>query len=81
MLGSGPGADRDGDGRARGLILVPALSTRWDWYLTRDPAGKVVWCEIEALTPAALSEGDRLLPGHGVGGMNVSLAGGALTET
>ena len=27
----------------------PALSARWDWYLTEDPEGKVVWCEIEAL--------------------------------
>ena len=36
----------------RGLFLVAALSTRWDWYLTQEPAGKVVWCEIEALSPA-----------------------------
>jgi hypothetical protein len=31
---------------------VATLSARWDWYPTREPAGKVVWCEIEAL-PAA----------------------------
>ena len=32
-----------------GLFLVAALSNRWDWYLTEEPAGNVVWCEIEAL--------------------------------
>jgi anti-sigma regulatory factor (Ser/Thr protein kinase) len=32
----------------RGLFLVAMLSTRWDWYLTHDPTGKVVWCELEA---------------------------------
>ena len=32
----------------RGLFLVAALSARWDWYLTEDPAGKVVWCELQA---------------------------------
>ena len=32
----------------RGLFLVAALSTRWDWYRTREPPGKVVWCELEA---------------------------------
>ena len=36
----------------RGLFLVAALSARWDWYLTGEPMGKVVWCEIEALLPA-----------------------------
>ena len=30
----------------RGLFLVEALSTRWNWYLTQEPAGKVVWCEL-----------------------------------
>lgn len=34
--------------RGRGLFLVAALSSRWDWYPTRDPPGKVVWCELEA---------------------------------
>jgi anti-sigma regulatory factor (Ser/Thr protein kinase) len=34
--------------RGPGLSLVSALSARWDWYLTGEPAGKVVWCEIEA---------------------------------
>lgn len=26
----------------RGLFLVAALSTCWDWYLTQEPTGKVV---------------------------------------
>ena len=30
-----------------GLFLVATLSARWDWYLTQDPRGKVVWCELE----------------------------------
>ena len=38
-----PGLDEEG---GRGLFLVAALSARWDWYLTREPAGKVVWCEL-----------------------------------
>src|SRR5216684_2220302 len=31
------------------------LSTRWDWYPTQDPPGKVVWCELATVppTPAA----------------------------
>ena len=32
----------------RGLFLVAALSACWDWYLTQEPTGKVVWCELEA---------------------------------
>jgi len=32
----------------RGLFLVAALSSRWDWYRTREPPGKVVWCELQA---------------------------------
>jgi hypothetical protein len=42
----------------RGLFLVTALSTRWDWYLTQEPAGKVVWCELAAEPPEP-SEGAR----------------------
>ena len=34
----------------RGLFLVAALSARWDWYLTQEPAGKVVWCVLQALS-------------------------------
>ena len=30
----------------RGLSVVPALSKRWHWYLTREPVGRVIWCEI-----------------------------------
>jgi anti-sigma regulatory factor (Ser/Thr protein kinase) len=47
-----PAPDAEG---GRGLFLVSALSTRWNWYLTQHPEGKVVWCEIE----------DEW-PGHGV---------------
>ena len=39
----------------RGLFLVAALSARWDWYPTREPAGKVVWCVLQALSPARRS--------------------------
>ena len=42
----------------RGLFLVAALSARWDWYPTREPAGKVVWCEIEALSPTRRGAGE-----------------------
>jgi anti-sigma regulatory factor (Ser/Thr protein kinase) len=31
----------------RGLLLVAALSTRWAWYATREPMGKVAWCELD----------------------------------
>ncbi len=42
--------DLEGEG-GRGLFLVAALSTCWDWYLTQEPTGKVVWCELEAERP------------------------------
>jgi anti-sigma regulatory factor (Ser/Thr protein kinase) len=51
------GQDGRPDPAERGLILVAALSARWDWYLTKDPAGKVVWCEIEALRSGQLRVG------------------------
>lgn len=35
----------------RGLFLVAALSTRWGWIPTQGPAGKVVWCELDAERP------------------------------
>jgi hypothetical protein len=35
------------DEGGRGLFLVAALSARWDWYPTSEPAGKVVWCEMQ----------------------------------
>jgi hypothetical protein len=28
----------------RGLLLVEAISERWDWYVPPDGTGKVVWC-------------------------------------
>jgi anti-sigma regulatory factor (Ser/Thr protein kinase) len=46
----------------RGLFLVVALSARWDWYLTREPAGKVVWCEVRALSPARHGVGEGREP-------------------
>jgi hypothetical protein len=30
----------------RGLFLVETLSERWGWYPTRNPGGKVTWCEL-----------------------------------
>jgi anti-sigma regulatory factor (Ser/Thr protein kinase) len=30
----------------RGLFLVETLSERWGWYPTRNPEGKVTWCEL-----------------------------------
>ena len=56
--------DLEGEG-GRGLFLVAALSTCWDWYLTQEPTGKVVWCELEADQPeSAEVDGSalRLLP-------------------
>lgn len=32
----------------RGLLLVEALSTRWNWYIPRHLGGKVVWAQIGA---------------------------------
>ncbi len=29
-----------------GTLMIAALSTRWDWYPTEQPPGKVVWCEL-----------------------------------
>jgi len=43
-----PGEAGTGDG----VLLVAALSSRWDWYPTQDPAGKVVWCELDSTSPA-----------------------------
>ena len=39
----------------RGLFLVAALSSRWDWYRTREPPGKVVWCELLEARSAQLA--------------------------
>ncbi len=44
----------------RGLFLVATLGACWDWYLTHEPAGKVVWCEMQGLLPPrAQHEQDR----------------------
>jgi len=32
----------------RGLVLVEAVSARWDWHLTPQAGGKVVWALCEA---------------------------------
>ena len=54
--------DLEGEG-GRGLFLVAALSTCWDWYLTQEPTGKVVWCELEAEQPeSAEVDGSALRP-------------------
>ena len=42
--------DLKGEG-GRGLFLVAALSGCRDWYLTQEPTGKVVSCELEAGQP------------------------------
>ncbi len=31
----------------RGLFLVAALSHRWNWYVSPEWGGKVVWCEVQ----------------------------------
>jgi hypothetical protein len=48
----GPSEPGEENTEARdGVLLVAALSTRWDWYPTEDPPGKVVWCELTAPPP------------------------------
>ena len=32
----------------RGLLLVEAISTRWNWYIPHHLGGKVVWAQIGA---------------------------------
>ena len=49
------------DEGGRGLFLVAALSTCWDWYLTQEPSGKVVWCEL-GTEPPEPSEGAQSAP-------------------
>ena len=64
-LGEDGTPDRQEEG-GRGLFLVATLSTRWDWYLTQKPTGKVVWCELDAELPepsaVAQSAPQALLP-------------------
>jgi anti-sigma regulatory factor (Ser/Thr protein kinase) len=38
----------------RGLFLVETLSQRWNWYMSREWSGKVVWCELPAIGDDAL---------------------------
>ena len=45
----------------RGLFLVTTLSRRWGWLPTQEPAGKVVWCELDAGPPEP-SEGAASIP-------------------
>jgi anti-sigma regulatory factor (Ser/Thr protein kinase) len=37
------------DETGRGLMLVDAISERWDWNATPDTGGKVVWCVVTPL--------------------------------
>jgi hypothetical protein len=53
--------DVEGEG-GRELFLVAALSACWDWYLTQEPAGKVVWCELEAERPELSEVGGPASP-------------------
>ncbi len=46
-----PGEDETG----RGLVLVEALSERWDWGATPDTGGKMVWCIVTGLSAAAVA--------------------------
>jgi hypothetical protein len=58
-----PGAREPGEaGPGDGVLLVPALSSRWDWYPTQDRAGKVVWCELDTASPAPATETAPPLP-------------------
>jgi anti-sigma regulatory factor (Ser/Thr protein kinase) len=52
-----PGPREPGEGgMSDGVLLVAALSSRWDWYPTQDLTGKVVWCELDAASPAPAAE-------------------------
>jgi anti-sigma regulatory factor (Ser/Thr protein kinase) len=48
----------------RGLFLVAALSARWSWVPTQEPAGKVTWCELDIARPDSAPEidGSAVLP-------------------
>jgi hypothetical protein len=37
----------DDDESGRGLLLVEAISTKWDWYFPAETSGKVVWAVLE----------------------------------
>jgi hypothetical protein len=58
-----PGPREPGEaGPSDGVLLVAALSARWDWYPTQDPAGKVVWCELDTASPGPAA--DTAPPAH-----------------
>ncbi len=41
--------DAAGDAEnGRGLLLVEAISTRWNWYVPHHLGGKVIWAQIGA---------------------------------
>jgi anti-sigma regulatory factor (Ser/Thr protein kinase) len=54
------------DEGGRGLFLVATLSDRWNWYLTQEPIGKVVWCELyiqqSSTTEDSVTASHTLLP-------------------
>ena len=46
------------DEGGRGLFLVATLSDRWNWYLTQEPAGKIVWCELHMQQSSTAEDGE-----------------------
>lgn len=48
------------DEAGRGLFLVATMSDRWNWYLTREPLGKVVWCELNVQQSATTEGGETV---------------------
>jgi anti-sigma regulatory factor (Ser/Thr protein kinase) len=46
----------------RGLFLVAALSDRWAWVTTQEPAGKTVWCELDIARPEPEIVGPAVQP-------------------
>src|SRR5512135_116276 len=55
------------DGASDGVLLIAALSTSWNWYLTQEPPGKVVWAELSAEPPAnAVPPADTVPPANAV---------------
>jgi anti-sigma regulatory factor (Ser/Thr protein kinase) len=41
-----------------GLFLVATLSDHWNWYLTQEPVGKVIWCELNTQRSGIAEEGE-----------------------
>ena len=45
------------DENGRRLLLVQALSTRWNWYVPHHLGGKIVWAQIgEGHSPVSTRE-------------------------